>query len=153
MSHNTRKAKKLNEKGGANPMPSLVFHEGKIDEDADVVQPTPPPASGPPKRGVQPTNNSGYNPTARRLMWFAVITLTLLILGMWAWSLTNQFSDIKWAASPEKVIMDNLRSSWAQSFQTDEGQPQTSEQLKNEIKENLSKLFAGAASSSTSTAQ
>lgn len=143
MSHNTRKVKKLSKKTGAEPMPSLIFHEGNLDENKN---PAEEPAA--PKVFL---NSSAYNPTARRLMWFGVILLTLVICGLWTWSIMTQFYDINWSKSSEESFLGNLRTSWDKSFGAENGQSPSTDQLKSEVKKSLIKLFADAASSTTTT--
>ncbi len=132
-------------------MPSLIFHEGSLNENSNqTVLTSPTPNSNIPTIFLT-GSYTAYNPTARRLMWFAVIALTLIICGLWAWALINQFYNIKWSASPEKIFMDNLKTSWGKSFQSDSGESLTTEELKTEVKENLNKLFAKAVGSATNT--
>ncbi len=136
-------------------MPSLIFHEGNLRNEKDQEKNAAPiVADG--TLSVLPQvfrvgDYAGYNPTARRLMWLAVTVLTLVVLLMWVWSMMNQFYTVKWSASPENTFINDLRNSWDKSFHAGDGQPLSAEQLKIEVKENLVKLFASAASSTTST--
>lgn len=136
-------------------MPSLVFHEGLLNPDsetpmADIVEQEligdTKETSAEPKR-----IENGYNPAARRLMWFAVVTVMIVITGLWAWSIQSQFSAIKWSTSPEGDLLDKISDSWNKSLYDENGNRLTTEQLKGEVKKSLTKLFAVTAASSTSS--
>lgn len=131
-------------------MPSLIFHESSLKENNDPA--------------INPNENSNIpkvfrsdafavsDRSARQLMWVAVVLLTLIICGLWAWSVMSQFYSTNWSVSPEKVFMDDLKKNWNKSFSSDSDQPLSTEQLKTAIKENLGKLFAAAASTTDSSA-
>ncbi len=137
-------------------MPSLIFHEGNLDDKQNQAtikkteQPLTTETSNVPEV-FRVGSYAGYNPTARRLMWLTVILLTLVICVMWIWSMMGQFYSVKWSASPEKTFVDNLKNNWDKSFHTENGQSLSTDQLKNEVKENLAKLFFDAATSTTAT--
>lgn len=141
-------------------MPSLIFHGGNLNdtekqasteesilqsEKATIEQSQPINSAVP----ASLRQSAAYHPGTRRLMWLAVILLTLIICSLWAWSIMNQFYNIKWSASPEKIFISDLKSNWDNSFR-DENKPGiTAEQVKNDVKESLSKLFAATAQTNT----
>lgn len=147
------KKKKGKSKNEAKPMPSLVFHEGQIDPNsetplADLVERE---LLEPIAENYRPVNTATYNPAAKRLMWFAVITLMLVISGLWAWSIQAKFSTIKWSRSPEGNMISKIEESWHRSVYDERGNRMTTDQLKTEVQKNLVKLFGSAAASSTPT--
>lgn len=130
-------------------MPSLIINEGVIDReneekeeikiDDEILQKhlfegrlfIPPE----------------YNPTARKLMWIGVVTMAVVIFGLWMWSLSVQFGGVKWSNSPEKNLIANTKKNWEESFNQSD---RSTEELKSEIKNNLEKLLSGLNASSTS---
>jgi hypothetical protein len=146
--------KKKKKNSETKPMPSLVFHEGTLEGPsnsiADLVekefQPKPKESSA---NTPQLSTMPGYNPSAKKLMWFAVVTVMLVICGLWAWSIQTQFSSIHLSATPEGDLLGKVKDSWNKSLYDDSGTPLTTDQLKTEVKKNLVRLFAANAATST----
>lgn len=143
--------KKTDDKpSAAEPMPSLIFSEGVISE------PSPTPKADLVEKELLDTRKkpslehlNSYDPSARKLMWFAVVSLTLVVCVMWSWSIYSQLSSIDWKKVSENNLLEDTKQNWKNSFQNDEGKRISAEQQITNIKSNLEKLFAGAAASSS----
>jgi hypothetical protein len=145
-----KKNKKKNQPE-AEPMPSLIFHDGTLDE----ASPSPTPNADLVEKALNeksprpPSLNhlSKYNNSAYRLMWLGVISIALVVCAMWSWSIYSQLSLVNWSVSEEKNFIETTKKSWREAFIDARGK-NTEEQL-IEIKENLSKLLSGASASSS----
>lgn len=140
----------------ATPMPSLIFSEGKIDNPANETSATPKAdliEQQLIEENKEPTFDhlAGYNPAAKKLMWSAVISLTLVVCLMWSWSIYSQFTSIDWSKVSERNLINDTKKNWTSSFQDENGNRLSADQQVKSIKSNLEKLFAGAAASSSPT--
>lgn len=125
----------------AKPMPSLIFNEGLLNDEAEEKEREIKIPDEP-----APHFSNPYNPKATKLMWFGVITMTFLIFFFWTWSLVYQFSSLKWSKTPEVSFYEATKRSWRSSFQPDN---KPTADFKKDIKASLEKLFAGSISTST----
>ena len=149
-----KKKIKKNKTAETNPMPSLVFHEGSLSEN--LSQPTPNADQVEKellstKRPPTLEHLSKYNNSAYRLMWIGVISITLVVCAMWSWSIYSQLSVVKWSATSENNFVEKTKANWQNAFYDKNGNTKAADQQISEIKENLTKLFAGAAASSSTT--
>lgn len=102
------------------PMPSLIFQEGTLsaathDERQETVQPISelPPAPEKPARIVPLVpRSSPHDVTARRLLWAGVAIFSIMICGVWSWSLYSQLSHIKLSAGSEATLIDKAKKEW-----------------------------------------
>ena len=150
MSKKNKKAKSTESK----PMPSLVFHEGSLKNEN--IEPTPNADQIEKELQTSPkpptlAHLASYNRSAYRLMWFGAISIALIVCAMWSWSIYSQLENVKWSVTSEKSFVESTKENWQRAFNNEDANvTKTDEQIK-EIKENLSKLFAGVAASSSTT--
>ncbi|MFA6105502.1 MAG: hypothetical protein WC725_02780 [Patescibacteria group bacterium] len=148
------KKNKKNKPAETNPMPSLVFHEGSLKNENSETTPNADQIEKELQLSPRPPSLShlaSYNESAYRLMWLGVISVAVIICAMWSWSIYSQLSLVKISATSEKSFVDDTKANWQKAFNdSNEKNLETNTQV-NKIKEGLSKLFAGAAASSSTT--
>ena len=134
------------------PMPSLIFHEGSLENSDAIETPNADQIEKELRSAPRPPNLShltNYNRSAHRLMWVGVIIITVIVCAMWSYSIYAQLSNVKWSNSSETNFINDTKKNWQQAFYGRNGKTLTTDEQLSEIKENLSKLFAGAAASSS----
>ena len=136
------------------PMPSLVFHEGSLSDPASSETPNADQLEKELQNTGRPPNFDhlkNYNHKARKMVWTAVFSLTIIIVAMWSWSIYYQFSAIRWNSGSDASLVKIAQDSWNKAFYDESGKPLTQEERMNELKSNLNKLLSGAAASSSPT--
>ena len=136
------------------PMPSLIFHEASMEDltesgtpNADLLEKELQSKGRPPSFD----HLKNYNHSARKMVWYAVFSLTLVIVAMWSWSIYYQFSSIRWNSGSDAGLITIAQDSWKNAFYDKSGKPMTQEERINELKSNLNKLLSGAVASSSPT--
>lgn len=134
----------------SKPMPSVIYSEGTISNNsttpkADQIEKELTRVESP----AQFKHLAKYNPEARKLLWTAVVSLTLVVCFMWSWSIYSQLSSIKWKNLSENQLYQNTKQNWTESFKDKNGEPISPQEQVESIKSSLTKLFAGAAASSS----
>ena len=101
-------------------MPSLIFQEGTLptaahDEKSHTIQPLSelPPAPEKPTR-ITPLmpRNSPHDAAVRRLLWAGVTIFSVMICGIWGWSLYTQLTHLKLSNGSEAMLIDKAKKEW-----------------------------------------
>lgn len=130
-------------------MPTLIFNEGIIgaEEKKPEISTEEILRLSNSSRSIH-ENLKGYNPSARRLMWFGVIGLAGVIFFLWTWSISLQWSSINWRGSQENNFIEESKNNFIKAFS---GTPSSTEELKQDIKQNLQKIFLQMSSTTASS--
>lgn len=92
---------------------------------------------------------SGYNRTAKKTMWFGVVSLSLIIIFLWGWAFKLQISLINFSESPEGVLVKKTKTDWDQAFATNKKEIDQKENTKQEIKTILNQIVVNIAATTT----
>ena len=76
---------------------------------------------------------------ARTYLWVGVLTISLLVLGLWAWSLKLQLTFFEWKNVPEQNFWQQTKSTWDDLFKP-KPQTLTKEQLTDNLKNAFQKI-------------
>lgn len=93
----------------------------------------------------------GYNRTAKKIMWFGVIALSLIIIVLWGWAFNLQIALINLTELPEGTLVKKTKIDWDQAFAANKKEINQKETAKQEIKTILNQIVANSATTTTQT--
>lgn len=101
-------------KKAVGELPELILEE--MREERIVQDPLAPAYIHSTARYQEEPHSGRYIQTKKRLLWFGVSTLTLLILGLWAFTMHDAVNGLTLSQSSEASLMGTIQQDFTEIF-------------------------------------